>query len=168
MSQSERPRTPIEITVNGRRHRLSIEPREFLLDVLRNRLHLTGAKRGCEMQICGACTVLLGGQAVSACSLLAVDADGGEVVTIEGLEQGGALHPVQQAFVDCTALQCGYCTPGMIMASVALLGENPDPSEDEIRAGLRGNICRCTGYEPIIAAVRRAAGHAEEGGDGHD
>ncbi len=147
----------IAITVNGTSHELEVEPRELLVYVLRERLGLTGTNVGCDTTSCGACTVLLDGESVKSCTLLAVQADGREVTTIEGLADDGKLHPVQQAFHEQHGLQCGYCTPGMVMATVSLLRENPDPSEDEIRLALEGNLCRCTGYVNIVKAVREAA-----------
>jgi len=147
----------IELVVNGKRHRLMVEPEELLVDVLRERLGLTGTKKGCGTGDCGACTVLMNGRAVNSCLVLAVAADGAEITTIEGLAADGELHPLQQAFVEHGAVQCGYCTPGMIMAAKALLDENPHPSEEDIRSALAGNICRCTGYARILAAVKAAA-----------
>jgi carbon-monoxide dehydrogenase small subunit len=147
----------IALTVNGIRHEAEVEPRELLVYVLRERLGLTGTNVGCDTSSCGACTVLIDGESVKSCTMLAVQADGREVTTIEGLAENGSLHPVQQAFHEQHGVQCGYCTPGMIMATVSLLEEHPDPSEDEIRAALEGNLCRCTGYQNIVAAVRQAA-----------
>ena len=147
----------IGITVNDTRHELEVEPRELLVFVLRERLGLTGTNVGCDTTSCGACTVLLDGESVKACTLLAVQADGREVTTIEGIAKDGRLHPVQQAFHEQHGLQCGYCTPGMVMATVSLLREHPDPSEEEIRKALEGNLCRCTGYVNIVKAVQEAA-----------
>jgi len=147
----------ISLQVNERAQSLRIEPRETLADVLRDRLGLTGTKVSCDAQVCGACTVLVDGRTVSACTFLAVDADGGAVRTVEGLARDGVLTPLQQAFIDEAAFQCGFCTPGMLMAATALLEENPHPTEDEVKEGLDGNLCRCTGYAPIVAAVLRAA-----------
>jgi carbon-monoxide dehydrogenase small subunit len=147
----------IALTVNGLRQEAEVEPRELLVYFLRERLGLTGTNVGCDTSSCGACTVLVEGESVKSCTMLAVQADGGEVTTIEGLADNGNLHPLQQAFHEQHGLQCGYCTPGMIMAAVSLLEEHPDPSEDEIRAALEGNLCRCTGYQNIVAAVRQAA-----------
>ena len=147
----------IEITVNDTRHELQVEPRELLVYVLRERLGLTGTNVGCDTSSCGACTILLDGESVKSCTLLAVQADGAELTTIEGLAKDGALHPVQQAFHEQHALQCGYCTPGMVMAAVSLLEENASPSEEEIRKALEGNLCRCTGYVNIVRAVQTAA-----------
>ena len=148
----------ISLTVNGARHELEVEPRELLVYVLREQLRLTGTNVGCDTSSCGACTVLVNGESVKSCTLLAVQADGQELTTIEGLAVNGTLHPVQQAFHEEHGLQCGYCTPGMVMATVSLLAENAHPSEDEIRSALEGNLCRCTGYHNIVKAVQAAAG----------
>ena len=148
---------PVALTVNGVLHELELEPRDLLVHVLRERLSLTGTNVGCDTSSCGACTVLLDGQSVKSCTVLGVQADGTEITTIEGLASNGELHPVQQAFHDHHALQCGYCTPGMIMQSVDLLKDNPSPSEEQIREGLEGNLCRCTGYHNIVKAVLAAA-----------
>ena len=148
----------IAITVNGARHELELEPRELLVYVLRERLGLTGTNVGCDTSSCGACTVLLNGESVKSCTLLGVQADGTDITTIEGLATNGELHPVQQAFHESHALQCGYCTPGMVLATVSLLAESPHPSEEEIRSALDGNLCRCTGYHNIVKAVQAAAG----------
>jgi aerobic carbon-monoxide dehydrogenase small subunit len=147
----------IAITVNGIRHEAEVEPRELLVYFLREGLGLTGTTVGCDTSSCGSCTVLLDGESVKSCTLLAVQADGQEVTTIEGLAENGKLHPVQEAFHTAHGLQCGYCTPGMVMATVSLLAEQPNPSEDEIRHALEGNLCRCTGYQNIVKAVRAAA-----------
>jgi aerobic carbon-monoxide dehydrogenase small subunit len=147
----------ITLTVNGAAHTVEVEPRQLLVYLLREQLGLTGTNVGCDTSSCGACTVLVDGDAVKSCTILAVAADGSEVTTIEGLANGDELHPVQQAFREQHALQCGYCTPGFVVAAVALLRENPDPTEQEIRHALEGNLCRCTGYQPIVAAVRAAA-----------
>ena len=151
----------VSLAVNGVRHELDLEPRELLVYVLRERLGLTGTNVGCDTSSCGACTVLLNGESVKSCTLLGVQADGTELTTIEGLADNGDLHPLQQAFHEQHGLQCGYCTPGMVMAAVSLLADNPDPSETEIRHALEGNLCRCTGYQNIVAAVRSAAVGAE-------
>jgi len=143
----------ITITVNGAQHTVDIAPDLMLLDLLRNRFFLTGAKRGCDDVNCGACTVLLNGRAVKSCSMLAAQADGMSVTTIEGLSDGERLHPIQQAFLEHFAFQCGFCTPGMILTAKAILDENPKATEDEIREGLHGNICRCTGYQKIVEAI---------------
>jgi aerobic carbon-monoxide dehydrogenase small subunit len=147
----------IAITVNEMQHELDVEPRELLVYVLRERLGLTGTNVGCDTTSCGACTVLLDGESVKSCTVLAVQADGRAVTTIEGLAENGRMHPMQQAFHEQHGLQCGYCTPGMVMAAVSLLSEHPDPSEQEIRKALEGNLCRCTGYVNIVKAVRQAA-----------
>jgi carbon-monoxide dehydrogenase small subunit len=147
-------RMHIALTVNGVSHEADVEPRELLVGFLRERLGLTGTNVGCDTSSCGACTVLLDGRSAKSCTVLAVQADGAEVTTIEGLARDGELHPVQQAFHERHALQCGYCTPGMIMATVGLLAEQPAPSEAEIRLGLEGNLCRCTGYHNIVEAVQ--------------
>ena len=150
----------VSVTVNGRSHRREVEPRLLLSDFLRHELGLTGTHVGCEHGVCGACTVLLDGEAVRSCLLLAVQADGREVTTVEGLAPGGVpeeLHPLQAAFREAHGLQCGFCTPGFLMTLVPFLEENPDPSEEEIRHALSGNLCRCTGYQNIVAAVKLAA-----------
>ena len=151
---------PVALTVNGTRHELDLEPRELLVYVLRERLGLTGTSVGCDTSSCGTCTVLLDGEAVKSCTVLGVQADGVEITTIEGLSKGGELHPVQQAFHDHHALQCGYCTPGMVMAAVSLIEHGGAGSEAEIRTALEGNLCRCTGYHNIVRAVEVAAGRA--------
>jgi carbon-monoxide dehydrogenase small subunit len=147
----------IQCTVNGKRVERDIEADLRLLDFLRDTLELTGTKEGCGEGECGACTVLLDGEAVNSCLVLAVQADGCEIVTIEGLSHGKDLHPIQQAYVDSGAVQCGFCTPGFIMATYALLRENPSPSEEDIFSALEGNLCRCTGYGKIVEAVKLAA-----------
>jgi carbon-monoxide dehydrogenase small subunit len=148
----------VALTVNGRPFTREVEGRTLLVHFLREDLGLTGTHIGCETSICGACTVLLDGRAVKSCTRLAVQADGAEVVTIEGLAGPAGFHPIQQAFWECHGLQCGFCTPGMILAAKDLLDRSADPSEDEIRHALDGNLCRCTGYQHIVDAVRRAAG----------
>jgi len=148
----------VALTVNGTRHEVEVEPRDLLVHVLRERLSLTGTNVGCDTSSCGACTVLLDGQSVKSCTVLAVQADGAEVTTIEGLASNGELHPVQQAFHDHHALQCGYCTPGMVMAAVSLIENGEATDRDAIRSGLEGNLCRCTGYHNIVEAVASAAG----------
>lgn len=153
---------PIQTTVNGRVRELEVPERMLLADLLRERLGLTGTKLSCGMQVCGVCTVLVDGAPVSSCTYLAVDIDGREVETVEGLAEDGELHPVQQAFVDAFGLQCGFCTPGFIMSAKALLERVPDPGRDRIAHELEGNICRCTGYEPIIDAVELAARRMRE------
>ncbi len=147
----------VQLVVNGDRGTVEVEPRELLVYVLRERLGLTGTNVGCDTTTCGACTVLLDGKSVKSCTVLAVQADGREVTTIEGLARNGELHPLQKAFHEHHALQCGYCTPGMIMAALGLIEENGELSEDEIRLGLEGNMCRCTGYHNIVEAIRHAA-----------
>jgi len=149
--------TKIALTVNGSRHEADVEPRQLLAYFLRNELGLTGTSVGCDTSSCGACTVLLDGESVKSCSVFAVQADGSEVTTVEGIANSSELHPVQQAFHEAHALQCGYCTPGFVMATISLLQENPNPSEEEIRLGLEGNLCRCTGYHNIVRAVQAAA-----------
>ena len=148
----------IAVTVNGTRHGADVEPRQLLVYFLREQLRLTGTNVGCDTSSCGSCTVLLDGESVKSCTLLAVQADGHEVTTIEGLADGDAFHPVQQAFHEQHALQCGFCTPGMVMAVVSFLKENPSPTEEEVRLGLEGNLCRCTGYHNIVKAVLAASG----------
>jgi aerobic-type carbon monoxide dehydrogenase small subunit (CoxS/CutS family) len=147
----------ITINVNGKQKRFDIEPNTLLLNLIRDEMSLTGTKYGCGIGECGACTVLLNGDAVLACMMLAVDADGHRVDTVEGLSDGNKLHPIQQAYLDEGAVQCGFCTPGFIMSTKALLDKNPNPNEAEIREYLNGNICRCTGYVNIVKAVQSAA-----------
>jgi len=147
----------IEVTVNGQKHTSSVEPRLLLVHYLREALGLTGTHIGCESSVCGACTVLLEGRSVKACTMLAVQADGKKVETIESLATNGRLHAVQEAFWNEHGLQCGFCTPGMILSVVQLLSDNPDPNRGEIRHGLEGNLCRCTGYQHIVSAVESAA-----------
>ncbi|MEE8524401.1 MAG: (2Fe-2S)-binding protein [Thermoanaerobaculia bacterium] len=146
------------VEVNGKTYEKEVEPRLLLVHFLRDTLGLTGTNVGCETSLCGACTVLMDGAGVKSCTQLAVQADGASITTIEGLAQNGELHPLQQAFSDEHALQCGYCTPGMILAAADLLSNKPSPTEPEIRQGLKGNVCRCTGYHNIVKAVQRAAG----------
>ncbi len=153
----------ISLTVDGAKVSDDVEPRMLLVQYLREKLGKTGTVVGCDTSNCGACTIHLDGTSVKSCNVLAVQADGSEVTTIEGLATDGALHPVQEAFRECHGLQCGYCTPGMIMQSVALLEENANPSEEEIRLGLEGNLCRCTGYQNIVKAVQHAAGSSSAG-----
>jgi carbon-monoxide dehydrogenase small subunit len=147
----------VRLSVNGVDHELVVEPRLLLVHALRDHLGLTGTHVGCDTSNCGACTVHLSGRAVKSCTVLAVQADGKEVTTIEGMAREGSLHPLQEAFWNDHALQCGYCTPGMIMAAAALLQENPNPSEEDVRHALEGNLCRCTGYHNIVRAVLDAA-----------
>ena len=148
---------PVTITVNGETRRREVKPRMLLVEFLREELRLTGTHIGCDTSFCGACTVLLDGAPVKSCTLFAAQADGAEALTVEALEKDGRLHPLQQAFSEHHGLQCGYCTPGMIMSSLALLAENPDPDAKAIRKALAGNVCRCTGYQNIIKAVQAAA-----------
>ncbi len=148
----------ITVTINGKSHSHEVEPRLLLIHYLREVAGLTGPHIGCETSVCGACTVAVDGKAVKSCTMFAVQADGREIVTIEGLAVNGKLHPVQEAFWEEHGLQCGFCTPGMIMASRQLLERNPDPTESEIRHGIDGNLCRCTGYQHIVNAVKAAAG----------
>jgi carbon-monoxide dehydrogenase small subunit len=150
----------LNLTVNGTAVSLTVDPRTLLAQALREQLHLTGTHIGCDTAQCGACTVRINGRAVKSCSILAVQAEGAEIQTIEGLSTDGAMHPVQEAFRECHGLQCGFCTPGMVMASVQLLQDNPKPSEAQIREALEGNICRCTGYHNIVRAVQSAASRA--------
>ena len=147
----------VALVVNGTRHDLELEPRDLLVYVLRDRLGLTGTVVGCDTSSCGACTVLIDGESVKACTVLGVQADGSEITTIEGLSEGGELHPLQESFREHHALQCGYCTSGMVLAAVSLLAENPHPSEAQIRHALEGNICRCTGYQNIVDAIEAVA-----------
>ena len=153
----------ISINVNGVDHSDDVEPRLLLVHYLRDLLGLTGTHVGCETSICGACTVLLDGQAVKSCTMFAVQADGAKITTIEGLAKDGELHPVQEGFWEKHGLQCGYCTPGMIIAGAQLIERNPHPSQEEIRHGLEGNLCRCTGYQHIVEAVEYAAKKAANG-----
>jgi carbon-monoxide dehydrogenase small subunit len=153
-------RQHLQLSVNGQERELEVEPRTLLVHALRDRLELTGAHVGCDTSQCGACTVLLDGRAVKSCTMLALQAVGAELMTIEGLSEPGKLHPLQQAFVDYHGVQCGFCTPGMILTAVDLLDREADPDEETIRRALRGNICRCTGYQPIVEAIRAAAREA--------
>ena len=152
----------ISITVNSKLYQLSVPPWRTLLEVIREDLGLSGTKEGCGLGECGACTVIMEGRAVNSCLVLAAEADGKQITTIEGLADGDKLHPLQQAFVDHGGLQCGFCTPGMIMSAKALLDENPTPSEEEIKRGIAGNLCRCTGYTKIIESIKAAAENMEE------
>jgi len=151
----------IKLTVNGTRYSRDVEDRTLLANLIRDELGLTGTHIGCDTTQCGACTVHMNGRAVKSCTILAGQASGADIVTIEGLAKDGKLHPVQQAFTDNHALQCGFCTPGMIMAAAGLLQDNPHPSEEQIYDGLEGNLCRCTGYINIVKAVKQAAGESE-------
>ncbi|MCF6744454.1 (2Fe-2S)-binding protein [Blastococcus sp. KM273128] len=161
--------TRINVRVDGASYQDDVEPRTLLVHYLREQLGKVGTVVGCDTSNCGACTVHLDGEAVKSCTVLAVQADGAEVTTIEGVSRGGELHPVQKAFHEMHGLQCGFCTPGMIMASIDLLADNPDPSDDEVREGIEGNLCRCTGYQNIVRAVQHAAGEMRgaPAGDGH-
>ena len=147
----------VTITVNGTKQSHEVEPRTLLVHFIRERAMLTGTNIGCDTSSCGACTVHLDGEAVKSCTILAAQADGGSVTTIEGLAKNGEMHPMQRAFMENHGLQCGYCTPGMVMAAIGLLNENPNPSEDDVRVGLEGNLCRCTGYHNIVKSVIAAA-----------
>lgn len=153
----------IECTVNGEAQSVEVPASRMLSDFLRDDLHLTGTKRGCETGVCGACSVLLDGEVVKSCLLLAVQVNGREITTVEGLAQGDELHPLQKSFMECGGLQCGYCTPGMIMASCDLLKNSPTPSIDEVRRGLSGNLCRCTGYTQIVESIMHAAEEMNHG-----
>jgi len=155
---------PIALAVNGIRHELNVEPRWLLVDVIRDTLGLTGTHIGCEHGVCGTCTVLLDGETVRSCLMLAAGADGAEIVTVEGLSSGDSLNPLQEAFREAQGLQCGFCTPGMLMIAHELLRENPTPSEQEIREAISANLCRCTGYQGIVEAVGLAAGSGRAGG----
>lgn len=144
---------PVRLVVNGEPYELAVEPRTTLVELLREELRLTGTKEGCGIGVCGACTVLLDGKAIKSCLVLALKANGKEIMTIEGLAKKGELHPLQKAFIDHGAIQCGYCTPGMILSAKALLDENPHPTEEEVRMAMVGNLCRCTGYVKILEAI---------------
>jgi aerobic-type carbon monoxide dehydrogenase small subunit (CoxS/CutS family) len=148
----------VHYTINGRSYEAYTEPNRTLLEVVRDELHLTGAKEGCGTGDCGACSMIVNGKLVTSCLMLAAQADGAEIMTIEGLARDGRLHPLQQAFIDKGAVQCGYCTPGVILAGKALLDSNPKPTSDEIRRAIAGNLCRCTGYTKIVEAIASAAG----------
>jgi len=147
----------VTVTVNGQAHEADIEARLLLVHFLRETLNMTGTHIGCDTTSCGACTVMLNGKAVKSCTVFAVQADGSDVTTVEGLAQNGNLHPIQEGFMEKHGLQCGFCTPGMMMSSVALLAQNPNPTEDEIRWGISGNLCRCTGYVNIVKAIQYAS-----------
>src|SRR4029434_6848982 len=165
MGPTRHTMTQVSINVNGKMRKAPVEPRTLLVHFLREQLNLTGTHVGCDTSQCGACTVLIDGRSAKSCTIFAVQAEGSEIVTIEGLAKDGELHPLQNGFWEEHGLQCGYCTPGMIMAGVNLLNENPNPSEKEIREGLSGNFCRCTGYQHIVNAVRNAAGRRQPGPD---
>ena len=147
----------IRLTVNGKPHALEVEPRLLLVELIREMLDLTGTHVGCDTTYCGACTVLLNGKAVKSCTVFAVQADKGEILTVEGLQKNGELHPIQKAFGDCYGLQCGYCTPGLMLSTYQLLSEKPKPSDHEIRKAIAGNTCRCTGYQNIFKSIHAAA-----------
>ena len=151
-------RVSITTTINGKKHELEVRPYLTLLDLLREELGLTGTKRGCEIGECGACTVLMNGQAVNSCLVLAPQIDGAEILTVEGLADGQKLHPLQEAFLDHDAVHCGFCTPGLLMSAKELLDRNPKPSEEEIRVAISGNLCRCTGYQQIVDAIKETRG----------
>lgn len=155
----------IRLTVNGESYTVAVEPCESLLDVLRDKLSLTGTKKGCNRGDCGACTIIIDGKTVNSCLVLAVEADDKEVLTVEGLASNGQLHPIQEAFVQYGAVQCGYCTPGMIMSVKVLLDENPNPTEEEVKRAIGGNLCRCTGYVKIVDAIKKAAEVIQAGGN---
>ena len=155
--------SPLSFEVNGKAVQLQVDPHRLLVEVLREQLQLTGTHVGCDTSQCGACTVLLDGQPVKSCTTLALQAEGRKVTTVEGLAQGAERHPVQQAFIDCHGLQCGFCTPGMMMSATALLRHTPNPSQAQIEHALEGNLCRCTGYVNIVAAVNQAAGAVAAG-----
>ena len=157
MEQEEKQYLKVRLKVNGEEHELRVEPQETLLEVVRNRLGLTGTKLSCDMEVCGACTVLLDGKPVSSCTTLAFEARGKEVLTIEGVSPNGKLHPIQEAFIEKGGLQCGFCTPGMILTAKAFLEENPDPTEEEVKQYMHGNLCRCTGYGMIVESILAAA-----------
>jgi aerobic carbon-monoxide dehydrogenase small subunit len=154
-------KVPVQLKVNGKSYSLKVEPRILLVELLREHLDLTGTHVGCDTTYCGACTVLLNGAAVKSCTMFAVQADGAEVTTVEGLEKEGTLHPIQKAFGDCYGLQCGYCTPGFMLSAAQLLANNKKPSEKDIRKAIAGNTCRCTGYQNIFKAIRAAAENME-------
>ncbi len=154
---SDGERVPLRVKVNGKPYELQVEPRLLLVDLLREELNLTGTHIGCDTTYCGACTVLLDGKSVKSCTVFAVQTHGGEVTTVEGLAQNGKLHPVQQAFAECHGLQCGFCTPGLLLSTLQLLSRNPHPTDNQIRKAIAGNTCRCTGYQNVFRAIRAAA-----------
>jgi aerobic carbon-monoxide dehydrogenase small subunit len=154
---SDGERVPLRVKVNGKPYELQVEPRLLLVDLLREELNLTGTHIGCDTTYCGACTVLLDGKSVKSCTVFAVQVHGGEVTTVEGLAQNGKLHPVQQAFAECHGLQCGFCTPGLLLSTLQLLSRNPHPTDNQIRKAIAGNTCRCTGYQNVFRAIRAAA-----------
>ena len=151
-------KTLVRVRVNGEMREAEVEPRTLLVDFLREHLNLTGTHVGCDTTYCGACTVLLNGRTVKSCTLFAPMADGGQITTVEGLAMNGKLHPIQEAFAECHGLQCGYCTPGLLLSTFQLLKKHPNPSEEQIRKGIAGNTCRCTGYQNIFKSIRMAAG----------
>ncbi len=153
MADTSRQTLPLSFTVNGTRYDIEVEPHELLLDVIRKRLGLTGAKRSCDVQVCGACTLLLDGRPVSSCTLPAFEARGKDVLTIEGMAEDGKLHPIQEAFIEYGGFQCGFCTPGMILTAKTLLDQNPNPTEEDVIEYMNGNICRCTGYKKIVESI---------------
>jgi len=152
----------VRVRVNGEHHEATVEPRTLLVEFLRDHLNLTGTHIGCDTSYCGACTVLLNGRTVKSCTLFAPMANGGEITTVEGISTNGELHPVQKAFADCHGLQCGYCTPGLLLSTIHLLSKTPNPTDQQIRKGIAGNTCRCTGYQNIFKAVRAAAAAMEK------
>jgi carbon-monoxide dehydrogenase small subunit len=158
---------PITVKVNGQSYAREVEPRQLLVEFIRETLELTGTHIGCDTTYCGACTVLLNGAAVKSCTMFAVQADGAEIATVEGLEKNGELHPIQQAFADCYGLQCGYCTPGFMMSALQLLSHIPDPSEEQIKKAIAGNTCRCTGYQNIFKAIQTAGERMRSPANGH-
>ena len=157
----------MQLTVNGKPYSIEVEPRTLLVQLLREDLDLTGTHVGCDTTYCGACTVLMGGKAVKSCTVLAVQAEGAEITTVEGLEKEGRLHPIQKAFAEAYGLQCGYCTPGFMLSALQLLAGNPEPSESDIRKAIAGNTCRCTGYQNIFKAIRLASRNMKEAGSAH-
>ena len=158
---------PITVKVNGQSYAREVEPRQLLVEFIRETLELTGTHIGCDTTYCGACTVLLNGAAVKSWTMFAVQADGAEIATVEGLEKNGELHPIQQAFADCYGLQCGYCTPGFMMSALQLLSHVPDPSEEQIKKAIAGNTCRCTGYQNIFKAIQTAGERMRSPANGH-
>jgi carbon-monoxide dehydrogenase small subunit len=157
VADGEIEKFPITVSVNGKSYSLAVEPRTLLVEMLREALDLTGTHVGCDTSYCGACTVLFNGSAVKSCTMFAVQADGAEITTVEGLEKEGTLHPIQKAFADCYGLQCGYCTPGFMLSCAQLLAENKSPTEKDVRKAIAGNTCRCTGYQNIFKAIQAAA-----------
>ncbi len=158
---------PITVKVNGQSYAREVEPRQLLVEFIRETLELTGTHIGCDTTYCGACTVLLNDAAVKSCTMFAVQADGAQIATVEGLEKDGELHPIQQAFADCYGLQCGYCTPGFMMSALQLLSHIPDPSEEQIKKAIAGNTCRCTGYQNIFKAIQTAGERMRSPANGH-